>query len=77
MNGGKQSRTSTKNDWHDYYFHHADVYKDWATREPEQPVMPAPTKMDFAFAIGISKRGFAKRFGMGAEVYNKILGIEK
>ena len=67
----------TKNDWHDYYFHHADVYKDWATREPEQPVMPAPTKMDFAFTIGVSKRGFTKRFGMGAAVYNKILGIEK
>lgn len=39
--------------------------------------MPRPTIVGFTFALGFSKRGFAKFFGVGAEVYNKILGIER
>ena len=67
----------TRRDWHDYYFHHADIYPDWTTREPDLPVMPKPTNRGFSFAVGFSKRGFSKYFGMGADVYNRILGIEK
>lgn len=67
----------TKQNWRDYYHRFPDTYPDWATREPEQPTMPRPTIVDFTFSLGFSKRGFAKFFGVGAEVYNKILGIER
>lgn len=67
----------TKQNWRDYYHHFPAIYPDWATREPEQPTMPRPTIVGFTFALGFSKRGFAKFFGVGAEVYNKILGIER
>lgn len=63
----QNQRYWTQGAWANYYFHHSNLYPDWPHRIPEIPVLDKSPRMDFAFVVGFSNRGFKQAFGLTTE----------